>query len=194
MIKIDRHVVIFRYFLSNINSPVQYPLTQIDLVEFHRIIFKFSLKFAGYARRSTEFRRRISRSYSLQLLDGRNITQPASATKERIADVEIIYRAVLRIHRAPSTDTWSTYNFIIIRLCTFARTELRANRIEITYRVDPQAEFTLNESAESVIVRHTVSIRPVQMRNSFRPVQFVCWGRTRFSRSRQGYSVCVEIR
>ena len=49
--KVDRHVVIFRYFLSNINSPVQYLLTQIDLVEFHRIIFKFSLKFAGYARR-----------------------------------------------------------------------------------------------------------------------------------------------
>lgn len=46
--------VIFRYFLSNINSPVQYPLTQIGLVEFHRIIFKFSLKFAGYTRRSTD--------------------------------------------------------------------------------------------------------------------------------------------
>lgn len=52
-------------------------------------------------------------------------------------------------------------------------------------RVDPPVEFTLNESAESVIVRRAVSIRSAQMRNSFRPAQFVHQDGTRFPRSRQ---------
>lgn len=46
--------------------------------------------------------KRISSSYPLQLSDERNITRPASAAKERTADIEIIYRAALRIRRAPS--------------------------------------------------------------------------------------------